>query len=417
MGNYVGLDGMKLGWKGYHKELERMLTRFASSFSLSQVARGSLKDAADRARGLRNKLGRCTFTVADLGADVPGRLKSRKSKRMQPLLSWSLLDESPNEKGDPEFKPVRGGGISQSDKFDVVSIQFAIHYMLSTRKRARRFFRTVSDLLEIGGNLIATTIDARIVIEKLMNLGVDLHFDSGADGGNHEGEEIVVTAGGGACRIRFQPCIVKRIFKSVETNLNTFDDDVFGLEYMFTLREGSDHASGVGEAVDLPEWLTPIPVLKALAAEVGLELEYAMNFHEFFVTREDSQESHAAHLALYNMKVLNKEGSISCDEWDISRMYCAIKFRKVREAHSVREDDDSDDDLDDDDDDDAGNEAAEQEVKRESDEALEKADKNLYVEALMKAKKAIAGKAQWNELSGDEKKRLTQIELKKLLLS
>jgi mRNA (guanine-N7-)-methyltransferase len=365
---------------------------------------------------LRNKLGRCTFTVADLGADVPGRLKSRKSKRMQPLLSWSLLDESPNEKEAPEFKPVRGGGISQADKFDVVSIQFAIHYMLSSKKRARRFFRTVSDLLDVGGNLIATTIDARIVLEKLMNLGIDLHFDSDADSGNHEEKEIIVTAGGGACRIRFQPCIVKRIFKSMETNIDTLDDDVFGLEYMFTLREGSDHASGVGQAVDLPEWLTPIPVLKMLAAEVGLELEYGMNFHEFFDARKDAQEYHAAHLALYNMKVLNKEGSISCDEWDISRMYCAVKFRKVREAHSMLEDDDSDNDLDNDDVDDQGHDkAAEEEEKQGGDEALEKASKNLYFEALMKAK-MVAGKVQWNGLSGDEKKRLTEIELKKLPL-
>ena len=57
---------------------------------------------------------------------------------------------------------VRGGGIKQDEKFDVVSIQFAIHYMMQTRKRARRFFRTVSELLEVGGNLICTTMDARI---------------------------------------------------------------------------------------------------------------------------------------------------------------------------------------------------------------------------------------------------------------
>ena len=372
------------------------------------MARGSLKDAAIRARALRGKLNRCTFTVADLGADVPGRLRSPKSKRMQPLLSWSLLDESPNEKGAPVFKPVPGGGILPTDKFDVVSIQFAIHYMLSSRKRARRFFKTVSDLLEIGGNLIATTIDARIVLEKLMNLGADLHFDSEA--GTGEEEEIVVTAGGGACRIRFKPSVVKRIFKSMETTVDTLDHDVFGLEYMFTLREGSDHASGVGEAVDLPEWLTPIPVLKALAEEAGLELEYGLNFHEFFLTRQDPNEYPAAHLALYNMKVLNKDGSISSDEWDISRMYCAVKFRKVREAQSVLEDDDEDDnDVEDDEENEAGHEG------KRGEDALdaEKGNGNLYVKALMKAKMQ-AGQARWNELSGEDKKRLTQIELKKL---
>jgi len=38
-----------------------------------------------------------------------------------------------------------------------------------------------------------------------------------------------------------------------------------------------------------------------------------------------------AHNALYNMKVLNRDGSISEQEWEVSRMYIALKFRKVRE--------------------------------------------------------------------------------------
>ena len=37
-----------------------------------------------------------------------------------------------------------------------------------------------------------------------------------------------------------------------------------------------------------------------------------------------------AHNALYNMKVLNRSGSISEQEWQVSRMYIALKFRKVR---------------------------------------------------------------------------------------
>jgi mRNA (guanine-N7-)-methyltransferase len=141
-----------------------------------------LIDAALRARVMsrrnKHKLKKCTFTLADLGEDVPGRKRSMNAKRMQKLLSWTMQNETLDDKeDDPRFVPVEGGGIAESDKFDVVSIQFAIHYMMQTRKRARRFFHTVSSLLEIGGNLIPTTIDARVVIEKLMGLGLDLHFD------------------------------------------------------------------------------------------------------------------------------------------------------------------------------------------------------------------------------------------------
>ena len=123
----------------------------------SDVARGSLVDAAIRARQMskRNKsvLKRCTFSLADLGEDVPGRKRSKRARRMQKLLTWNLETESSEAKeSDPVFVTQEGGGISEQDKFDVVSIQFAIHYMMQTRKRARRFFHTVSSLLEIGGN-------------------------------------------------------------------------------------------------------------------------------------------------------------------------------------------------------------------------------------------------------------------------
>lgn len=383
--------------------------RKMSNYVGVDVARGSLKDAAIRVRNLRNKMERCTFTCADLGADVPGRLKSPKKKQMQKLLTWSLQNESEFEPGPPEFKCVRGGGISQSDRFDVVSIQFAIHYMMSTRKRARRFFRTVSELLEIGGNLIATTIDARVVIDHLMNLGEDLHFDSEKEKDEDPNREVVVSVGAGACRIRFQRHIVKKIFKAAAKENGSFSENVFGLEYTFTLVEGSDHAAGVGEAVDLPEWLTPLPVLKSLAEEAGLELEYAQNFHEFFTTRKDPQDHPAAHLALYNMKVLNRNGSISKDEWEISRLYCAVKFKKVREAQSIL-DDDSDAESDEED---ATNEAASREKQETKNEATVKPDQKLLVKAMMKAKMSV-GKGQWETLSGDEKKRLTQLELAKL---
>lgn len=354
------------------------------------VARGSLRDGAIRARQMRQKLKRCTFTCADLGSDVPGRLKSSKHKHMQKLLSWSLQGESDYESGAPNFKNVRGGGISLEDKFDVVSVQFAIHYMMQTRKRARRFFQTVSQLLEIGGNLVATTIDARIVLYKMMNLGLDLHFDDELS----LKENVVVTAGEGACRLQFTPEMVKKIFTSA-SQVTGDDEKLFGIEYSFTLTEGDDHSAGVGDAVNLPEWLIPIPVLKKLAEDVGLELEYAQNFHEFYDRRSDASAYPSAHSSLYNMKVLNRSGSISAMEYDISRMYVAVKFRKVRESTIVLEDSDV-------------------EEEDEDEEDIDPAIKAKFLPmAMMKAKKAAPDGA-WGMLSSDEKTRLTNIELRKM---
>lgn len=359
------------------------------------VARGSLKDAAIRARRQAKKLKRCTFTVADLGSDVPGRLKTTGSKHMQKLLSWSMHKEGNNESNDPEFNMVRGGGIDPTDKFDVVSVQFAIHYMMSSLKRARRFFQTVSDLLDIGGNLIATTIDARVILNHMMGMGVDLHKcgKDNNDGGDQSAPDTVdIVVGNGACTLSFQPDGVKRVFDS-KFDGTELTDESFNLEYTFTLTEGSDHAAGVGEAVDLPEWLTPIPVLTHLAKEAGLELEYAHNFHEFYGIRKDPSEQPAAHSALYNMKVLNQKGSISPEEWEISRLYVAIKFRKVAESSVVIPENEEDEE-----------EEEEEEIK---------VDQKTLFKAMMKAKKTVG--SEWKNFSEEEQKHRIQIEIKKMM--
>jgi mRNA (guanine-N7-)-methyltransferase len=372
--------------------------RGVSNYVGIDVARGSLVDAAIRAREMRQQLKRCTFACADLGADVPGRMKSLKYKRMQKLLTWSLHQEPEHTLGNPEFKMISGGGVLLEDKFDVVSIQFAIHYMMQTKKRARRFFQTVSELLEIGGNLIATTIDSRVVLQHLMNLGLDLHFDEPKSPQFHE---AIISVGGGACRIRFEPEIVMKIFSALEANpdVDEIGDNLFGLEYTFTLVEGSDHAAGVGDAVNLPEWLIPIPVLKKLGQEAGLEIEYVQNFHEFFALRKDPSTHAFAHTSLYNMNVLNRNGSISKEEYEISRLYAAVKFRKVRESTMKMDEDEVD--VDDDDDDD------------ESEEIDPQLKAKFMVMGMTKAKQ-LAGAEKWALLSSDEKKRLTEIEIRKL---
>jgi hypothetical protein len=70
----------------------------------------------------------------------------------------------------------------------------------------------------------------------------------------------------------------KRIFQQSEKNSLS---GLFGLEYLFQLVEGLDQAAGAGEAVNVPEYLLPLLVLKTLANEAGLELDYFENFHEF----------------------------------------------------------------------------------------------------------------------------------------
>ena len=362
------------------------------------VARGSLRDAARRVSALPSgKLKKASFVCADLGADVPGSTKKRHM-----LETWTMNSATVSQEV-PQFYKVRGGGISPTDKFDVVSIQFAIHYMMSSKKRARRFFKTVGSLLDIGGTLIATTIDARVIVSHLMSLGLDL---TEQDKEYDEQEIVTVSVGNGACRLKFKPETVRRIF-AISKNLSGSyeradscnEENEFGLEYTFTLSEGDNHAAGVGEAVDLPEWLTPIPVLKSIAAEVGLRLDSHENFHEFYKNRSNPKENPMAHNALYNMHVLDRTGSISRDEWEISRLYAVIKFTKVIERNPPA----SDGDESDDEEKDAGTDSG----RATSSQAI---DVKKIPLAMSRAKKAV-GNDKWKTLSSADKKRLMKEEL------
>ena len=415
--------------------------RGVQSYVGSDVARGSLVDAALRARNMRGKLkNKCTFICADLGSDVPGRPKHRNSKKIQRLLSWSL--ENDNGTGDPDFSLVRGGGLQPTDKFDVISIQFAIHYMMSSEKRARRFFQTVSELLDIGGNLIATTIDARMVMNHMMNTGYNFHFDDDNDGCSDSDEFITIKVGEEACQLKFHRDVVKQLFQSSSTNgKGGINPNLFGLEYTFTLVEGQDHASGVGQAVDLAEWLTPLPVLKTLAEEAGLTMEYASNFHEFYEERKDPHAHHAAHSALYNMNVLNRNGSLSDQEWDISRMYMAIRFRKDRESSMIFEDDDGMEDEGDMEDEDEIVDGIEDDTKPNNSGTASSSDSNpklaaenvsrdikkinmsdpkvmkMYTKAMAKARMTYTDFGDWALLTSDEKKDLIHEELVVMMAS
>ena len=93
--------------------------------------------------------------------------------------------------------------------------------------------------------------------------------DHNEEEGGAAGPAATVSVGRGVCRLKFDAEVLQKVIR-----LPKSPEDMFGLQYTFTLVEGSDHTARVGEAGDLPEWLTPIPALEELAEESGLRLEY-----------------------------------------------------------------------------------------------------------------------------------------------
>jgi mRNA capping enzyme len=57
---------------------------------------------------------------------------------------------------------------AEHDVYDIVSMQFALHYMGQTEAKLRKFFRFISDRMRVGAQFIATTADARVLVDLLM---------------------------------------------------------------------------------------------------------------------------------------------------------------------------------------------------------------------------------------------------------
>ena len=63
--------------------------------------------------------------------------------------------------------------------FDVVSTQFAIHYMFEGEKTLRGYLRNVAQRLEVGGTFIGTTIDSDRLVGKIREAGAGKNLTIG----------------------------------------------------------------------------------------------------------------------------------------------------------------------------------------------------------------------------------------------
>ena len=55
--------------------------------------------------------------------------------------------------------------------FDLVSTQFAIHYMFESENKLRAYLRNVTDRLEPGAFFIGTTIDSEELVYRVRSSG------------------------------------------------------------------------------------------------------------------------------------------------------------------------------------------------------------------------------------------------------
>ncbi|OQR94606.1 mRNA cap guanine-N7 methyltransferase [Achlya hypogyna] len=273
-----------------------------TSYMGVDIAQGSLEDAVGRVQKNR-QLAQMDITLVqgDLG---------KVSLLADSLYSWNARQQW--HMAVP---------VSAPHAFDMVSMQFAFHYMFCDRDSATKFFTSLRNMLPVGGTFIATTIDPDRMIQKLQaSVGaVDEDGVTPAPIRIFDGKQREM------CTIRMDPSTRARLLyggaPSAEQARDYDDDEGYGLRYKFTLRDGEDE-----QAVDLPEYLIPNSLLHQLIASNGFELVLQENFQSF-VTLHSQVPRHRELLS--KMHVLNFNGSLSAAEWDIVSLYQVLAFRKV----------------------------------------------------------------------------------------
>ncbi|KAJ3484219.1 hypothetical protein NLI96_g5781 [Meripilus lineatus] len=174
-------------------------------------------------------------------------------------------------------------------EFDVVSMQFCMHYAFESEEKARTMLNNVSRWLKKGGQFVGTIPNAGQLLDKLDKLppnSRDLSF------------------GNAVYKIRFE---------------ERHHRPIFGHRYWFYLKDAVD---------DVPEYIVHWDHFVKLAAEYSLHPVYMKEFHEVF---EDNQEHKEFGPLLEKMKVVDSNGESQMDEdqWEAANIYIAFAMEKL----------------------------------------------------------------------------------------
>lgn len=182
------------------------------------------------------------------------------------------------------------GALAPGEQFDAISIQFALHYMFQSEARALTFFANIAGRLAPGGVLLATLPDSDVLVRRTRDLPP------------HEN-----SFGNAHYSITVPHDSVRR--------MRALGSSPYGCVYNFYLTESVDHVD---------EYLVPYELLTRLAAAAGLTPVAAQNFHEFFESMH-VKPRHAE--SLQRMSVLNCDGTMTQEEWEVAGVYRVYAFQ------------------------------------------------------------------------------------------
>ncbi|GAA98282.1 uncharacterized protein L969DRAFT_93117 [Mixia osmundae IAM 14324] len=171
--------------------------------------------------------------------------------------------------------------------FDLVSMQFSMHYAFQSASKARMMLENVSRYLKPGGHFIGTVPNADILRERLEAIPEDAE---------------ALAFGNEYYRIEF----------------DSRTGPAFGFRYTYFLLDAVE---------DVPEFLVDWEQFEQLAAEYSLKTVYRAEFHELF---ESNQHDKRGAESLQRMRVVNDQGQsdMTLELWEAANIYWAFAMQK-----------------------------------------------------------------------------------------
>lgn len=335
----------------FSKWLEAGLARYVGA----DIAENSLRDFVDnrlldlvtpeaerRAFKEEDRAKVQLLVVADLAAHSLS-LADDADADAAPLLCFDWTNKWHSRPSGRVLLPPAAPHEEDARVFDVVSCQFAMHYMCRARQSFALFLRQLSHHLHpTRGVYVATTVDCRVLAQYLrlalfgsadelrrFSLRVDRLPLSAAD----SAEKVVFSIVHGDLAVETVLLTVSftmhnalRLLRLADGAALDAQDDGFGLEYSFTLFDqahgGEDSEGQV--AVDAPEWIVPLrPSLLRMMSAASLEVQRAENFQRFFCEHCVSATAPPSVRSRLK-KVRNAFQGMSPAEWALARLYLVL---------------------------------------------------------------------------------------------
>ncbi|EAU88166.2 mRNA capping methyltransferase [Coprinopsis cinerea okayama7 len=222
----------------------------------------------------------CVDIAAVSVEQARARYESMRNSRFEALFAALDCYTEPLHKAFPTAR--------LAPPFDVVSMQFCMHYAFETVQKARCMLENVSRYLRSGGVFIGTIPNSDLLYAHLDAIPPDA-------------EEL--SFGNSVYKIRFE---------------QRDSRPTFGHKYWFFLQDAVEN---------VPEYVVPWDDFVELAAEYDLYPTCKEEFHQVFAQNQDIPEFKNL---MVRMKVVDANGESSMDEdqWEAANIYIAFAFEK-----------------------------------------------------------------------------------------